>query len=262
MERAQTNIRRLTLKAPLSGMVAQENLFRSNSMGHAQEGDQLYRGQPLVSIFDPTECWCVCAVGEPDVAALVAGIRGHRLPGRLPRSGPSRAFRVFQPRGLVGVRQPHQDLHRRLPASTRRDPHLLPDLSAAVVLEQPTCTGGAHRVRPQPPSSRSEPQSPMPQSPIPNLRLRKRLRSWLIFVVFLLVVGGAAAGSLPPPPGPGQCHFSRRPRPGKGDFLVIIRCRGELKAARSVSVYAPIVPQLRIAWLAPSGEPSSRRARP
>jgi len=40
----------------------------------------------------------------------------------------------------------------------------------------------------------------------------------------------------------------------KGDFLVIIRCRGELKAARSVQIYAPIVPNLRIAWLAPAGE--------
>jgi len=40
----------------------------------------------------------------------------------------------------------------------------------------------------------------------------------------------------------------------KGDFLVIIRCRGELKAGRSVQVYAPVVPNLRIAWLAPAGE--------
>jgi hypothetical protein len=55
MERAQTNIDKLDVKAPLAGMVAQENLSRGNSLRHAQEGDQLYRGQPLVSIFDPTE---------------------------------------------------------------------------------------------------------------------------------------------------------------------------------------------------------------
>ena len=42
-------------------------------MGHAQEGDQLYRGQPIVSIFDPTEMLVRCAVGEPDGAALVPG---------------------------------------------------------------------------------------------------------------------------------------------------------------------------------------------
>jgi multidrug efflux pump subunit AcrA (membrane-fusion protein) len=40
----------------------------------------------------------------------------------------------------------------------------------------------------------------------------------------------------------------------QGDFLVIIRCRGELKAARSVEISAPMVPNLRIAWLSPPGE--------
>jgi multidrug efflux pump subunit AcrA (membrane-fusion protein) len=41
----------------------------------------------------------------------------------------------------------------------------------------------------------------------------------------------------------------------KGEFLVLIRARGELKAVRSAQIYAPIVPSLRIAWLAPAGEP-------
>jgi HlyD family secretion protein len=40
----------------------------------------------------------------------------------------------------------------------------------------------------------------------------------------------------------------------KGEFVAIIRCRGEIKAGRSAQLYAPIVPNLRIAWLAPSGE--------
>lgn len=40
----------------------------------------------------------------------------------------------------------------------------------------------------------------------------------------------------------------------KGDFSVIIRCRGELKARRSVQIVAPVnVPSLRIVWLATSG---------
>ncbi len=40
----------------------------------------------------------------------------------------------------------------------------------------------------------------------------------------------------------------------KGEFLVIVRCRGELKARRSVHVTAPVnVPDLRIVWLAPTG---------
>ncbi len=40
----------------------------------------------------------------------------------------------------------------------------------------------------------------------------------------------------------------------KGDFLVIVRSRGELKARRSVQVTAPVnVPDLRIVWLAATG---------
>src|SRR5207253_714466 len=40
----------------------------------------------------------------------------------------------------------------------------------------------------------------------------------------------------------------------KGEFLVTVRCRGELKARRTVQVTAPLnVPDLRIVWLAASG---------
>ena len=40
----------------------------------------------------------------------------------------------------------------------------------------------------------------------------------------------------------------------RGEFSVIIRCRGGLKARRSVQVIAPVnVPELRLVWLAPTG---------
>jgi HlyD family secretion protein len=40
----------------------------------------------------------------------------------------------------------------------------------------------------------------------------------------------------------------------QGEFSVIIRCRGELKARTSVQIVAPVnVPELRLVWLAPTG---------
>ena len=43
-----------------------------------------------------------------------------------------------------------------------------------------------------------------------------------------------------------------------GEFLTIVRCRGELRARRSAQIVAPAdVPELRITWLAPAGEPIS-----
>src|SRR5262249_622581 len=73
--RAENNASRLLVKAPLAGMVALQNVWRSGSMGHAQEGDELFSGQPLLRIFDPNEMEVRTQVGEPDGAVLVPGAR-------------------------------------------------------------------------------------------------------------------------------------------------------------------------------------------
>jgi len=39
----------------------------------------------------------------------------------------------------------------------------------------------------------------------------------------------------------------------KGEFLVLVRCRGELRARKTLQISAPHVPDLRIVWLAPAG---------
>ena len=83
---------------------------------------------------------------------------------------------------------------------------------------------------------------------------RRRVRFWAAVAGMLLALGGAAAGlyhlrqvqaTVTLPIAPAR----------QGDFLVIIRCRGELRAARSVQISTPVVPNLRIAWLSPAGEP-------
>jgi multidrug efflux pump subunit AcrA (membrane-fusion protein) len=78
-------------------------------------------------------------------------------------------------------------------------------------------------------------------------------RFWIGLIIVLLALVGAAAGiyrlrqvqaagTLPTTPA------------RQGDFSVIVRCRGELKAKRSVQITAPVnVPSLRIVWQAPAG---------
>ena len=82
----------------------------------------------------------------------------------------------------------------------------------------------------------------------------KKIRPWLTFLLFLLLAGGAAAGVYRYRQNQTSVNLPVAPA-RQGDFSVIVRCRGELHARRSVAIYAPIVPALRIAWLAPSGEP-------
>ena len=81
----------------------------------------------------------------------------------------------------------------------------------------------------------------------------KRIRFWATLVIVLLVVSGAGAGVYRFSQVQASVTFPVA-QARQADFLVIIRCRGELRAHRSVAIYTPIVPGLRIAWMAPSGE--------
>jgi HlyD family secretion protein len=81
----------------------------------------------------------------------------------------------------------------------------------------------------------------------------QRFRFWTILLLALLVIGGAAAGVNRLRKVQASATFPVA-RARQGDFLVIVRCRGELRPRRSVNIYAPRVPSLRIAWLSPSGQ--------
>jgi HlyD family secretion protein len=136
LERTQNSIDKLTIKAPLNGMVAQEQVFRANTMGHAQEGDQLYRGQPLVSIFDPNEMEVRCAVGEPDVSALVPGVKATVHLDAYPDLVLPAHFEYVSPVASSSFGSPIKSFTAVFHID-KNDAHLLPDLSAAIVLEPP-----------------------------------------------------------------------------------------------------------------------------
>lgn len=133
IERAEANLKKLEIRAPLPGMVVHELLPRSGSLGRAQVGDQIYRGYPLASIFDPKEMIIKCSINEPDVTALIANrvvsvhfdaypeltLRAHFISASpVASSGMGTPLKTFV--AIFGLDQ--------------TDPHLLPDLSAAVVL--------------------------------------------------------------------------------------------------------------------------------
>ena len=141
MERAETNIEKLSVKAPLAGMVALENVFRANSMGHPQEGDQLYRNQPLVSIFDPSAMQVRCSVGEPDIADLQPGERATVQLDAYPDLKLPAHFEYVNPVASSAFGSPIKTF-RAVFHIDRSDAHLLPDLSAAVVLERPAESAG------------------------------------------------------------------------------------------------------------------------
>jgi len=134
LERAQLNIDRMEVRAPLAGMVAQQNVWRGNANGHAQEGDQLYRGQALVSIFDPSQMLVRCSVGEPDGAALTPGTRATVYFDAYPDLALPAHFEFASPMASSALGSPVKTFSAVFKLD-KTDPRLTPDLSAAVVLE-------------------------------------------------------------------------------------------------------------------------------
>jgi hypothetical protein len=110
-----------------------ENIYRGNSWGHAQEGDQLYRGTALVSIFDPSEMMVRSSVGEPDIAAIMPGSRATVYLDAYPDLALPAHLEYASPVASAALGSPIKTF-TAIFRIDRSDPRLLPDLSAALVV--------------------------------------------------------------------------------------------------------------------------------
>lgn len=98
-------------------------------------------------------------------------------------------------------------------------------------------------------------QAEAPAAPPSRTRRKiwRRIRPWLILFLVLGALTGSAFGVYRMRQTATAVELPVAPA-RQGEFLAIIRCRGDLKAARSAQIYTPIVPNLRISWMAPAGE--------
>ena len=131
VERQTSNMKRLSVHAPLHGMVALQNVYRNQSMGHAQEGDQLWPGSPLLQLFDPGEMEVDVDVNEPDGAVLVPGAKAVVHLDAFPDLTFTAHFVSASPVASSGMDSSIRTFAARF-ILDQRDPHLLPDLSAAL----------------------------------------------------------------------------------------------------------------------------------
>ncbi len=134
VERQEKNASKLALRAPIGGMVALQNVFRNNSLGHAQEGDQLWPGSPLLRLFDPSAMELQVSVDEPDGAVLVPGAQAIVHLDAYPNLTFKAHFDSASPVASASLGSPVKTFAARF-LLDGTDPRLLPDLSAAVDIE-------------------------------------------------------------------------------------------------------------------------------
>jgi len=134
LERTRDNMQKLIVHAPLSGMVSLDNIWRNGSMGHAQEGDQLWPRNPLLRIFDPSRMEVRLTLSEPDDAVLHAGLEGIAHIDAYPDLPFRAVFDSASPVATSALESPVKTFDARFRLLSH-DAHLLPDLSAYVEVE-------------------------------------------------------------------------------------------------------------------------------
>jgi HlyD family secretion protein len=136
LARLKNDFDKLTIKSPLNGMIALDNIWKNNSMGHAKEGDQLYPGNPLLRIFDPSTMVLQLSVNEADGGALRPGSKAIVHLDAYPALSFTAHFDSASPVAASALGSPLKTFAARYLLDSK-DPHLLPDLTAAADILPP-----------------------------------------------------------------------------------------------------------------------------
>jgi HlyD family secretion protein len=136
--RAEANVQKMTIHSPIPGFVVMASIVRNGEYGQVREGDQIFAGQPFVSIVDPSSMVLNAVLNQVDAERLRLGMKatvrldaypGVDFPGAVSGIGAMSVTSTFRANfvGEVPVRIRIQG----------QDPRLLPDLtgSAEIALD-------------------------------------------------------------------------------------------------------------------------------
>jgi HlyD family secretion protein len=75
LQRAETNVQRMTVNSPMDGIVVMASIVRNGEFGQVREGDQVNAGQPFVTIVDPRSMVLNATVNQVDAEKLRLGMK-------------------------------------------------------------------------------------------------------------------------------------------------------------------------------------------
>jgi multidrug resistance efflux pump len=143
MQRAENNVQRMTIKAPMDGIVVMGNIVLNGELRQIREGDTVAAGQPFMTIVDPRSMVLNATVNQVDAERLRLGMKGTirldaypdvQLPGTLSGIGAMAKISTFRA-SFVG------EIPVRLKIE-KMDPRVIPDLtgSGEIVVNTETTT--------------------------------------------------------------------------------------------------------------------------
>ena len=135
---AGSNVEKMRITSPLDGLVVLRSVFRQGSMAEVREGEEVRAGMPILDVVDPSAMRVRVNVNQADVDRLGAG-----QPAAITLdSYPSRQFKArleyVSPIATTSALSNRVRTFVAVFAMEESDPHLLPDLAAAVEIQAPT----------------------------------------------------------------------------------------------------------------------------
>ena len=140
-DHAVNNATKMRILSSIEGMVVLRSVFKAGSMAEMQEGEEVRPGIPILDVVDPSAMRVRAGVNQADVASLAPG-----MPVRITLdSYPSRTFdgrlETLSPVATSSGMSARVRTFVAVFSINGSDPHLLPDLGAAIEVEPVTPEG-------------------------------------------------------------------------------------------------------------------------
>jgi biotin carboxyl carrier protein len=139
LQRAESNVQKMSMKAPMNGIVVMQSLFRNGQMNQFREGDNVGPGQTFMQIVDPSSMVLNATINQVDAGLLRLGMKARvrldayadvELPGTLVGIGAMSKASTFRA-GYVGM----------IPLRFKiegRDSRIIPDLTGSAEVQLST----------------------------------------------------------------------------------------------------------------------------
>jgi HlyD family secretion protein len=132
LQHAEGNAERMRIASPIDGLVVLRSVFRSGTMAEIREGEEVRPGVPILDVVDPSAMRIRVNVNQADVEGLVAGQQASITLDSYPARQFEGRLEQLSPIASTSMLSNRVRTFAAVFAVDGNDPHLLPDLAAAV----------------------------------------------------------------------------------------------------------------------------------
>jgi hypothetical protein len=129
---AHGNADKMRIAAPLDGLVVQRSVFRNGNMAEVREGEEVRPGMPILDVVDPSAMRVRVNVNQADVDGLTPGQAATIALDSYPTRRFNARLEQLSPIATTSMLSNRVRVFAAVFAIDETDPHLLPDLAAAV----------------------------------------------------------------------------------------------------------------------------------